>query len=54
MSMYEKYNELRDKDLTLKSLENENNFYKSENQRLKKLLDEKCYLRKITFCQKFY
>ena len=41
MSMYEKYNELRDKDLTLKSLENENNFYKSENQRLKKLLDEK-------------
>ena len=41
MNMYEKYNELKDKDLKLKSLEDENKFYKSENQRLKKLLDEK-------------
>ncbi len=41
LNMYEKYNELKDKDLKLKSLEDENKFYKSENQRLKKLLDEK-------------
>ena len=44
MNMYEKYNELRDKELKLESLENEIKFYKSENLRIKKLIDEKVLL----------
>ena len=41
LNMYEKYSELKDKDLKLESLENEIKFYKSENQKLKELIDEK-------------
>ena len=41
IQMYEKYNNLKNKNYSLDSLKNENQFYKSENKRLKKLLDEK-------------
>ena len=39
--MYEKYTELKNKNYSSDSLKNENKFYKSENKRLKKLIDEK-------------
>ena len=39
--MYEEYTELKNKKYSLDSLKNENKFYKSENKRLKKLIDEK-------------
>ncbi len=41
MNLYERYNQLREKNLKIESLENENKFYKFENIRLKKLIDEK-------------
>ena len=41
LQMYEEYTELKNKKYSLDSLKNENKFYKSENKRLKKLIDEK-------------
>ena len=41
LQMYEKYTELKNKNYSSDSLKNENKFYKSENKRLKKLIDEK-------------
>ena len=41
MNLYERYNQLREKNLKIESLENENKFYKFENLRLKKLIGEK-------------
>ena len=41
MSMYENYKKIENKILKTESLENEINYYKSENKRLKKLLEEK-------------
>ena len=41
MNLYDKYNLLREKNLKIESLENENKFYKFENLRLKKLIGEK-------------
>ena len=41
MNLYNKYNLLREKNLKIESLENENKFYKFENLRLKKLIGEK-------------
>ena len=44
MTMYEDYNNLKKKDLKLQSLEYEIQFFKEENYRLKKLIDEKSLL----------
>ena len=41
LSMYDEYTELKKKDYDLTNLVYENNFYKSENKRLKILIDEK-------------
>ncbi len=41
MSMYENYKKIENKILKTESLENEIDYYKSENKRLKKLLEEK-------------
>ena len=41
IQMYEEYQNLKKKDLKLKSLEFENQFFKEENYRLKKIIDEK-------------
>ena len=41
LRMYEEYEGLKKKKYSLETLKNENLFYKSENQRLKKLIDEK-------------
>ena len=41
LQMYEKYTELKNKNYSSDILKNENKFYKSENKRLKKLIDEK-------------
>jgi len=41
LSLYEKYNKLKKKDLEIKSLKHEIDFFKSENIRLKKLIEEK-------------
>jgi len=41
MQMYEKYKQIEDNNLKAESLEYEIEYYKSENQRLKKLLDER-------------
>jgi len=41
MQMYEKYKTIENKILKTESLEKENIYYKSENKRLKKLLDER-------------
>ena len=41
LQMYEEYTELKNKKYSLDRLKNENKFYKSENKRLKKLIDEK-------------
>jgi len=41
LKMYDEYIELKNKKYSVDSLINENKFYKSENERLKKLIDEK-------------
>ena len=41
LQMYEEYTDLKKKNYSLESLRNENKFYKSENKRLSKLIDEK-------------
>ena len=41
LQMYDEYKELKNKKNSLDVLRNENEFYKSENKRLKKLIDEK-------------
>ena len=41
LNMYEKYTELKNKNLKLESLENEIKYYKSENITLRELIDEK-------------
>jgi len=41
LQMYDEYTELKNKKYSLDVLRNENEFYKSENKRLKKLIDEK-------------
>ena len=41
MKMYEQYDELKNKDLNLESLKYENKYFKAENDRLKKLIEEK-------------
>ncbi len=41
LKMYEKYTELKNKQYSIDFLLNENKFYKSENERLKKLIEEK-------------
>ena len=41
LSLYEEYNKLKKKDLEIKSLKHEIDFFKSENIRLKKLIEEK-------------
>ena len=41
LQMYDEYKELKNKKNSLDVLRNENKFYKSENIRLKKLIDEK-------------
>ncbi len=41
INMYEDYNELKNKNYNLEILKNENEFYKAENKKLKKLIDEK-------------
>ena len=41
MSMYENYKKIENKILKTESLENEIDYYKSENKRLKKILEEK-------------
>jgi len=41
IQMYEKYKQIEDNNLKAESLEHEIKYYKSENQRLKKLLDER-------------
>tara|TARA_Y100000590_G_scaffold453435_1_gene598478 strand:- start:713 stop:1549 length:837 start_codon:yes stop_codon:yes gene_type:complete len=41
MSMYERYEKLKEKDLNLESLKYENEFFKAENYRLKKMIEEK-------------
>ena len=41
LNMYDEYTELKKKDYNLENLIYENNFYKSENKRLKILIDEK-------------
>ena len=41
LQMYEEYTDLKKKNYSLESLKNENKFYKSENKRLNKLIDEK-------------
>ena len=38
--MYEDYNDLKNKDYDLEKLLYENKFYKSQNERLKKLINE--------------
>ena len=40
LAMYEDYNDLKNKDYDLAKLLHENKFYKSENDRLKKLINE--------------
>ena len=39
LKMYEKYTELKNKQYSIDFLLNENKFYKSENERLKKLIE---------------
>ena len=41
MKMYEEYTDLKDKNLKIESLKKENQYYKSENEVLKKLIEEK-------------
>ena len=41
LRMYEEYTELKNKKYSIDFILNENKFYKSENERLKKLIDEK-------------
>ena len=41
IQMYEKYKQIEDNNLKAESLEHEIKYYKSENQRLKKLLEER-------------
>jgi len=41
LQMYDEYTKLKNKKYSLDVLRNENEFYKSENKRLKKLIDEK-------------
>ena len=41
MNMYDEYQYLKEKNLKIDSLKNENIFFKEENKRLKKLIDEK-------------
>ena len=44
MNMYEEYKNLKQKNLTLDTLRYENKFFKEENKKLKKLIDEKTLL----------
>ena len=46
MTMYDEYEKLKNKDLNLESLKYENEFYKAENTRLNKLIDEKSLISK--------
>ncbi len=41
LEMYEEYTEIKNKQYSIDSILNENKYYKSENERLKKLIDEK-------------
>ena len=41
LQMYDEYTELKSKKYSIDAITNENKFYKSENERLKKLIDEK-------------
>lgn len=41
LKMYEEYEYLKNKSLNIKNLEYQNQFYKSQNERLKNLIDEK-------------
>ena len=52
MSLYEKYENLKKKDLNLESLKYENKFFKEENERLKKIIDEKTLFSKNYFVAK--
>ena len=46
MNLYEEYENLKKKDLDVKTLEHENEFFRAENERLKKLIDEKSLISK--------
>ena len=52
MSMYEEYENLKKKDLNLESLKYENKFFKEENERLKKIIDEKTLFSENYFVTK--
>ena len=41
INMYEEYETLKKKDLDIKNLEYQNQFFRSQNERLKKIIDEK-------------
>ena len=54
LQMYDEYTELKNKEYSIDALINENKFYKSENKRLKKLIDEKNIYSKEYLFSKIY